>query len=280
MEKIRIVTDSASDIGIKNDMGVTVLPMKVRFGDSEYQDGVDLSTAEFYEKLVNCEELPSTSLVSPSAFEDEYIKAKENGEKLLVITCSSKLSGTYQSAVLTAGDYDNVFVVDSKTVTIGESILISYAQELIKKGMEIEEIVKELEESRDKIQLIVLLDTLKYLKKGGRISGTAAFVGDVLQVKPVLAVRGGVVCMLDKARGFKKGSGALTKEIEATNGIDFEKPVRLAYSGTEDELLRKYVDANKDLWQGREDSLEAVNMGPTIGTYAGFGAVAVAFFEK
>ncbi len=280
MSKIRIVTDSTSDISIKNDMGITVLPMKVRFGDTEYRDGVDLSTTEFYEKLAQTEELPSTSLVSPAEFEDEYIKAKENGETLLVITCSSKLSGTHQSASLTAQDYDNVYVVDSKTVTVGESILVSYAKELVEKGMEIEDIVRELEEKKEKIQLIVLLDTLKYLQKGGRISTTTAFVGDILSIKPVVAVRDGVVCMLGKARGFKKGSGALTKEIEDTSGIDWQMPVRFAYSGTEDTLLKKYIELSAELWQGRESTIEVSNMGPTIGTYAGFGAVAVAFFGK
>lgn len=96
MSKIRIITDSGSDISINNDLGITVLPMKVRFGDIEYQDGVDLTTNEFYEKLIENDELSATSLVSPAAFEDEYIKSEQNGETVLVITISSKLSGTYK----------------------------------------------------------------------------------------------------------------------------------------------------------------------------------------
>ncbi len=279
MSNIRIVTDSCSDICINNDLGITVLPLKIRFGDVEYQDGVDLSTKEFYEKLIENDELPSTSLVSPAAFEDEYIKAKQNGEIVLVITVSGKLSGTYQSAVLTASDYDNVFVIDSKSVAVGENILVLYALELINKGISIEDIVKVLEEKREKIHLIALLDTLEYLKKGGRISSSVAFVGGALSIKPVIAVKDGEVAMIGKARGSKKGNNYLIEEIESTSGVDFTKPICLGYTGLGDELLQKYIADSKELWKGYENSLRISHIGPTIGTHVGPGAIAVAFFE-
>ena len=280
MKKIRIITDSCSDISINNNMGVTVLPMKVRFGDTEYYDGIDISTKEFYEKLIENDELPSTSLVSPAVFEDEYIKAQENDEAVLVITVSSKLSGTYQSAVLTADDYKDVYVVDSKSVAVGENILVSYASELINKGMSIEDIVNSLEREREKIHVIALLDTLEYLKKGGRISSTVAFVGGALSIKPVVAVKDGEVSMIGKARGSKKGNNYLIEEIESTSGVDFTKPVCLGYTGLGDELLQKYISDSKSLWEGNEKSLRISHIGPTIGTHIGPGAIAVAFFEK
>ncbi len=280
MRNIRIITDSCSDIDINNNMGITVLPMKVRFGDVEYQDGADISTKEFYEKLIENDELPSTSLVSPAAFEDEYIKAQENDEALLVITVSGKLSGTYQSASLIASDYDNVYVVDSKSVAVGENILVLYALELINKGMPVEDIVKALEQEREKIHLVALLDTLEYLKKGGRISSTVAFVGGVLSIKPVVAIKDGEVAMIGKARGSKKGNNYLIEEIESTSGVDFTKPICLGYTGLGDELLQKYIADSKEIWKGHENSLRISHIGPTIGTHVGPGAIAVAFFGK
>ncbi len=279
MRNIRIITDSCSDISINNNMGITVLPMKVRFGNVEYHDGVDISTKEFYEKLIENDDLPSTSLVSPAAFEDQYIKAQENDEALLVITVSGKLSGTYQSAVLTADDYDNVYVVDSKSVAVGENILVLYALELINKGMPVEDVVKTLEQVREQIHVLALLDTLEYLKKGGRISSTVAFVGGALSIKPVVAIKDGEVAMIGKARGTKKGNNYLIEEIENTSGVDFKKPICLGYTGLGDELLQKYILDSKSLWEGNEESLRISHIGPTIGTHVGPGAIAVAFFE-
>ncbi len=279
LKKIRIITDSCSDICINNDLGITVLPMKVRFGENEYRDGVDISSKEFYERLIENDELPTTSLISPGAFEEEYLKAEQNGELALVITVSAKLSGTYQSAVLAAADYDNVFVIDSKTVAVGENILVAYAWELADKGIPIEDIVKELETEREKIHLIALLDTLEYLKKGGRISSTTAFVGGALSIKPVVAVKDGAVAMIGKARGSKKGNNYLMEEIQSTGGVDFSRPVCLGYTGLSDGLLKKYIADSRSLWEGHADSLNISHIGPAIGTHVGPGAIAVAYFE-
>lgn len=279
MNKIKIITDSGSDISINNNMGITVLPMTVRFGETQYKDGLDISTKEFYEKLIESDELPTTSLISPAEFEDEYIKAKQNGETVLVITISSKLSGTYQSAVLSANDYDNVFVVDSKSVAVGENILVLYALELANQGMDIKDIVTTLEQKRENIHVIALLDTLEYLKKGGRISSAVAFVGGALSIKPVVAVKDGEVAMIGKARGSRKGNNYLIEEIENTAGIDFSKPICLGYTGLGDELLQKYIADSKQLWEEHENCLKISHIGSTIGTHVGPNAIAVAFFS-
>lgn len=145
---------------------VTILPLHIRFGDDEYADGVTISHREFYEKLIECDTLPTTSLVSPAVFEDAYEQAVSAGETVIVITISGKLSGTCQSARIAAEDYEGkVFVVDSMNATIGERILVEYGLQLKDQGKSAEEIVSILEKEKSKIHTMGLLDTLEYLKK-------------------------------------------------------------------------------------------------------------------
>ncbi len=281
MEKIRIITDSASDIPQNNDYGITVLPMSIRFGHTEYKDGIDITTTEFYEKLIESDELPATSLVSPGTFYEAYKTAVDNGEKVVVVTISSKLSGTYQSATLAALEYpDAVFVVDSLNVACAEQILAIRGADLIKQGLTAKEIAKQLESEREKIHILAVLDTLEYLKKGGRISSAVAFVGGALNLKPVVTIKDGAVSMIGKARDSKNGNNFLVKEIENTSGVDFTKPLCLGYAGLDDTLLQKYIEDSSALWEGHKESLKISPIGATIGTHCGPGTIAVAFFEK
>lgn len=277
---IRIVTDSASDIsnGERND--VTVVPLKLRFGDEEFMDGVDISHKEFYEKLVETETLPITSQATPYDYENVYKEAAAAGDTLIVITLSSKLSGTYQSAVIAAADYDNIYIVDSENVTIGEHVLVELALRLKDSGMAAEDIAERLEREKKKIRLVALLDTLEYLKKGGRISKTAAAAGSLLSIKPVIAIENGEVVMLGKARGSRHGNNLLVGKIKESGGIDFDKPHILGYTGLSDALLRKYIADSEALWRGEVDSLEITTVGAAIGTHVGPGAIAVAFFAR
>lgn len=280
MEKIRLITDSGSDLTQDCNERITVLPMSIRFGEEEYKDGVTITTMQFYEKLIENDELPTTSLISPGDFEDAYQQAVDSGEKVVVVTISGKLSGTYQSAVLAAQDYpEDVFVVDSKNVAIGEQILVLRGLELVEQGMSAKEIAKELEAEREKIHILAVLDTLEYLQKGGRISKSVAFVGGALAIKPVVTVKDGEVDMIGKARGSRNGNNFLIKEIENTSGVDFSKPLRLGYTGLTDAMLQKYIKDSKALWEGHNDSIVVAHIGSTIGTHIGPGAVAVAFFE-
>lgn len=203
MEKIRIITESASDMGTPEREDVTVLPMHITFGEKEYLDGVNLSHREFYNMLIESDELPKTSLISPGTFADEFEKAEKAGEQVVVIVLSAKLSGTYQSAMVAAADYDNVTVVDSESVAVGERILVDYALRLKDQGKTAAEIAEELETAKKKVHVIALLDTLEYLKKGGRISKSVAMIGGMLSIKPVVTVEDGVVAVLGKARGSK-----------------------------------------------------------------------------
>ncbi len=279
MDKIRIITDSGSDIIDSKRDNVTVLPMSIAFGDEVFYDGVTLSHSEFYMKLIESDELPKTSLIAPASFADAFEEAKNAGEKVIAITISGGLSGTYQSAVLAAEDYDDVYVVDSMNVTIGERILVEYALKLIDEGKDIEDIVNELESAKKRICVLGLLDTLEYLKKGGRVSSSVAFVGDVLRIKPVVTVDGeGKVAMLGKARGSKNGNNFLISEIEKVNGVDFDMPYFLGYTGLNDTLLKKYVKDSEHIWGPYTEELPICSIGATIGTHVGPNAIAVAFF--
>lgn len=280
-EKIRIITDSASDITDIDREDLTVLPLTVRFGDAEYQDGVNLSREEFYEKLIEEEELPQTSQLTPYNFSDVYKKAKAAGETVIVITMSAKLSGTNQSALLAAQDYeDMVYVVDSANVTVGEHALVEYALRLVDSGLDAASIVSRLEADKHRIRLIALLDTLEYLKKGGRISAAVAMVGGVLNIKPVVAIEQGEVAMLGKARGSRQGNNLLVQQIESAGGIDFSMPYYLGYTGLSDVLLQKYIWDSEALWKDGVENLSFTLVGGAIGTHVGPGAIAVAFFAQ
>ncbi len=281
MKKIRIMTDSASDMALPAPEGITVLPMSIRFGEEEYQDGVTITHKAFYEKLIEHDELPETSLIAPAAFAEAYRAAVDQGEQVIVITISSKLSGTYQSAVLAAEDFQGqVCVVDSLSAAIGEQALVLYAKQLVDDGMPMHDIVVMLDIAKKKLHLVALLDTLEYLKKGGRISKTVAFVGGILSIKPVVAVLDGEVVLLGTARGSRNGSNFLIKEIEKSSGVDFSKPICLGYTGLSDKLLHKYIQDSKHLWEAHADALRIASIGATIGTHVGPDAIAVAFFAE
>lgn len=281
MDKIRIITDSASDITGAANTQLTVLPMRINFGEEEYLDGVTISHHEFYEKLIESDTLPVTSLISPAVFEETFEKAVGNGEKVIAITISGRLSGTYQSAILAAAQFEgNVFVIDSLNAAIGEQILVNYALELVNKGMSAKEIVQTLNDAKKHIHILALLDTLEYLKKGGRISKTVAFVGGALSIKPVVTVIDGEVALLGKARGSKNGNNFLIKEIEKINGVDFGRPFCLGYTGLSDALLQKYIEDSKALFAEHTNELPVCSIGATIGTHVGPNAIAVAFFDK
>lgn len=281
MDKIRIITDSASDFSGDGRDDVTVLPMTVSFGEEQYQDGITISHREFYAKLIESDQLPATSLIAPSAFEEAYRRAERDGEEVVVITLSSRLSGTYQSAVMAAGRYaDRVFVVDSMNATIGEQILVRLAIGMMDDGIGAEQIARELEKAKLSVHTVGLLDTLEYLKKGGRISKTVAFVGGALNIKPVVAVRDGEVVLLGKARGSHNGCNYLVKEIEKANGVDFSKPFCLGYTGLDDTMLKKYVDDSRAMWAEHTENLPVCTIGATIGTHVGPNAIAVAFFAQ
>lgn len=276
----RIIVDSTADLMPEFKCRVHTVPLTVNFGDEEYIDGVTIDHKTFYEKLIESDVLPTTSQATPDAFIKEFEKAKEAGEAAVVITLASKFSGTYQSATIAADDYENIYVVDSGSATMGSGILVELAFKLLDEGKNAEEIAAILEEQKKKIIIVALVDTLEYLKKGGRISKAVAFAGGVLNIKPVLSVIDGEINMLGKARGSKMGNNLLVQEIDKAGGIDFSKPVLLGYSGISDALLKKYIEDSRHIWEGNLQEVRYATVGSVIGTHAGPGAVVVAFFKN
>lgn len=278
---IRIVTDSGSDIVDPGREDLVVLPLSIAFGTTLYRDGVDLTHERFYELLVESDELPSTGQVTPAAFAEAFSEAVEAGDEVVAITLSAELSGTHESAVMAARDFPGkVRVVDSTNVCAGEHILVRHALDLVDRGLSAEEVERELNAVSGRIRVLGLLDTLEYLRRGGRISGVEAGLGTMLAIKPVVTIQDGRVKLLGKARGSRNGRNLLTESIEASGGVDFSMPVMLGYTGLDDRLLRKYVRDSAALWEGHlaEDELPVCTVGATVGTHVGPGAVAVAYF--
>jgi len=280
---IRFIIDSASDILPEEAqaLGMIHLAQRVNFDGVEFRDSVDLTHREFYLKLIENDVLPRTSQIPPSEYTEACEEIIAAGDTPIIITMSSKLSGTWQSAMIAAAECSgNVYVVDSENVAVGERILIELGLSLAEQGLSAEEIVARLNEEKKKIRIMALVDTLEYLKKGGRVSAAAAIVGGVLSIKPVIAIENGEVVVIGKARGSKKANNLLREMVANAGGINFEKPFALAYSGLSDELLMKYVEDSAELYADFSDDLPIYTIGCAIGTHAGPGAVAVAFFEK
>lgn len=276
---VKIIVDSTVDMSPAAKARVSaVVPLSVRFGDAEYKDGATITAHEFYEMLADHEELPTSSQPTPAAFADAFEAATADGSEAVVITIASKLSGTYQGARIAAEDFDGkVQVCDSRSAAVGAGVLAEYALQLADKGLSAQEILNELMEARKNIRIFFMVDTLEYLKKGGRLPGAVAVVGGLLNIKPILHIdESGEIKLLSSARGLKKAFATLT-ENAAKEGPDFTKPTLFGYTGTSDENLVKYKAEHGDFWSA--DTQESI-VGAAIGVHVGPGAVAVCFFKK
>ncbi len=278
---IKIMVDSASDFTEQQAKALDLLfvPISVTFDGEEYFDGVNLFADTFYEKLETCKTLPQTSLINEFRWNEAFEDATKDGSELIVITLSSKLSGTYQAALDASKNFHGrVFVVDSMSAAHGEGILAMYALTLRKEGKRAEEICRTLNEKKKDICIYAVIDTLKYLKKGGRISAATAFLGTTLSIKPIVGLIEGEVKMIGKALGNKKGNHLLNKIVEDLGGIDFTMPWGYLWSGNDRKNIDNYIKDSSTLVQEQEGSLHI--LGSTIGTHIGAGAVGLAFFRN
>ena len=279
---VQFIIDSASDMTPEAcaALGVIHLPLTVLFGQEEFADGVTMTPDEFYDKLSTNPNHPTTSQVTPAAFADAYQKVCAAGNEAVVITISSKLSGTYQSAVIAADDFeDRVFPVDSLTATSGEQVLLYRGLELAAQGLSAREIAETLNREKHSIRLYATLDTLEYLKKGGRISAATAVVGGLLNIKPAIAVLDGLVQSVGKARGAKGANTLLRQLVEQSGTIDHEKPVVVLHSGKSDANLTQFLADHGSLIPQNVSPIHT-SIGAVIGTHAGPGAVGMAYFVK
>ena len=277
---IRILTDSASDLTATDSArpGVYTVPLSVTFADGTGGlDGVELTADEFYAHLKVDKVPPRTSQPSPQSFMTIFEDAKENGDQVIAILISSNLSGTYQCARLAAEscDFEDVFFVDSRTASQGEGILIREALRLRdEEHLPAHAIVAELEQLKQRIRVLAVVDSLKHLQKGGRLPAAVAIVGGALGIKPVLALFDGAIHLVDKGRGRPGALVAMYRQLDKQGGVDPAYGYTLVYS--DDKQLtapvHHYLHQNLHLTGGRVGQI-----GPTIGTHIGPGAVGVAF---
>lgn len=279
---VRIICDSASDITQEQakEWGITVLPLKILWDGEEYLDGVTMKNREFFKKLIETDELPTTSQLSPYDYEKAFQEVVDAGDTAVCFTISSKLSGTYQSANIAKEEFgDNIIVVDTLNAAVGEQIIVRRAMELRDSGKSAREIADIINEEKKNVKVIALIDTLEYLKKGGRISATTAMAGAVLNIKPVVTIADGEIGVLGKARGSKNGNNKLM-ELVQKDGIDFNRPFLLTYAGLNDDLLQKYMKDSSSLYEGEAQKLEIVPFGSVVGTHVGPGAIGIAYFAQ
>ena len=278
---VRIICDSTCDLTPALKERVDITHLTVHFGEEDFIDGVELTAHDFYEKLASSDVMPSTSQATPFAFGEAFEAAVNEGHEVVCITCSSGLSGTYQSAVIAAGDFDGkVYVVDSRNIALSSAIMVEYALRLADEGKSAAAIAEELTAVREKVHLFAVVDTLEYLQRGGRVSKAVAIAGGMLNIKPVITVADGEIKVLGKARGSRQGNNLLVQEIEKAGGVDFSRPLMLGYTGLSDALLQKYMVDSAAMWEGKRENLPCSVIGSVVGTHAGPGAVAVAFFAS
>jgi len=277
---IRIVTDTGSDIThlAAASLGLESIELDVRFDDFPYDYRKDTDFSVFYDNLTKSKNLPTTSQVTPAQYLDIFNDAKEKGDEVLVVTISSGLSGTYSSAVMakeTCG-YDAITLVDSRQCSITQRMMVEHAVKLRDEGKSRTEIAEELESLRDRLVFIVMLDTLTYLKKGGRVPPAMAVLGGMLKIKPTVIVRDGKVEPLKKARGFEAGKQALWTQFEA-DGYDEAWPVCFGYSQNRDRG-EAFMKETREKFGLSDGSMFPV--GGVIGTHAGPNAIGVGYVKK
>ena len=277
---IRIVTDSAADfeIGEYQERNITCIPLTVMFGDAEYQETVNLDKDGFYRLLHETGEFPKTAQASPSSLMDLIEEARACGDDLIYICLSSALSGTCQTAMMTAEDseYGRVFVVDSRNATGGQRMLVEYAAKLRDEGKNAEEIIAGVESIRDRVVLYACMDTLEYLYRGGRISHTVYTIGSLAQIKPIITIdQKGAVEVPAKAMGMRKGMDYLCKRLEHQKP-DPAFPVYAMYTEdrTNGEALAKKMSAMGTEVQG------ILNVGAAIGSHIGPNACGLVYIAQ
>lgn len=278
---IELITDSTSDLSpaLAAELGIRVLPLTVNFGEESFRDGVDISNADFYARLRESESLPTTSQINPEVFVAAFREVLDRGNQAVGIFISSGLSGTFQSAVIAKEmlDSEDVFVIDSRAVTISLLLLLREAVRLRNEGVAAAEIVEKITALREDVRLYAVVDTLKYLKMGGRISAATAVVGGVLGISPIIAIKDGKVESVGKVRGRKAGVNWI-KGRALEEKIDLNRPVVIGHTDCV-EAMNAVEDAFSDLIT-QNSMIYRSEIGAVVGTHAGPGAAGMAYFVK
>lgn len=278
---IRIVTDSTSDLSHQRaaELGVEVVPLAVHFGEETFRDGVDITNEEFYARLAQVETLPTTSQVPPETFIELFRKIRAEGDQVLGLFISGPMSGTNQSANIAREivDEDNIAIVETGTVTFGLGLLVETACRLRDQGLSLAELEEKVAELAGRVRLLAVVDTLKYLKMGGRISGATAVVGGILGITPIITIQDGLVISVGKSRGRKPGFQFIQKWLQEKEAPDTSLPVSFGNSNSPkamEECMAFFAPqlAGADLLPS--------SIGSVVGTHVGPGAAGLAYFVK
>ena len=275
---IKILTDSSCVIPMAEAeaLGIEMIPLGITFGSEAYKDGVDITTEQFYAKLLEGKNYPHTSQPSPQELEEHFAKAKAEGVTLLFLPLSSKISGTYESAlrVKEMGGFDNVYVYDTLCTTIMLELLVREAAK--RTHLSIEELINYVDNLRKRAKLYAGIDTLEYLAKGGRLNTATAAIGSLLKVKPLITISSqGTIDVIGKKIGAKMGIRAVAEMLDLSK-VDPEYGVRFLYS---------YSDENsKDLigkiGLSEDEIIELTDLGPIVGAHIGPNAYGYVYVEK
>lgn len=275
-----IITDSASDITEKEaeEMDIRLVWLKTKFSDGDFPMKTEEDFCRFFDKLAEEKDLPMTSQPSPEEYLEFFEEAKSKDEEVLVLTLSSGLSGTINAANLAKqmSEYDKIWIIDSEQAIITQRFLVQKAVELRKEGKTTEDIVEILEDLKKRVTVCGMLDTLTYLRKGGRIPAALAVVGNMLHIKPVIELKDKTLTMLGKARGRSGGTKYLWKEFESYD-IDREEPVYFGYT-SDREIGEKFMMDTVEKYGLKNYKLYPV--GGIIGTHVGPACVALSFVKK
>lgn len=274
---LRILVDSSSDYSKEElkEKNIDLVPIQVTIGDRSYLDGINISRDDFYQLLDSTGEFPKTSQPSPQDFLDLFEAVKRNGDEIICILLSSELSGTYQSAVLAKNmaDYDKIYLIDSLAATYNIKIMADYACRLRSQNVSAAAIVKEIESLKSRVRVLAALDTLEYLSRGGRLSKTAATIGDMANIKPIITLtKEGTVGVLGKCLGKNKAICAIKKQLQQLS-IDDSFPVYSIYSyGTDNcEIFEEKLTQEGIHFDAR------LQVGSTIGSHIGPEAFGIVF---
>lgn len=282
---IRIVTDSTSDLtpALLREYGVEelvhIVPLTVHFGDEEFQDGVNLARDTFYEMLRTRPQMPRTSQPSPAAFVDAYRQVSSPGDTVLSLHISGKMSGTHQSAALAARQFQDrdIEVIDTRSVSLGLGLMVLAAARAAKEGKGKQEILAELHRRMAAARILFMVDTLEYLQKNGRIGKAQAFVGGLLNVKPLLTVDDGVVSPVEKVRGKAKAKERMVERLVETVPPGSVEMGAVLHAAAPDEAAEIAARLSQ-LYGGFKFHVE--ELGPTVGTHAGPGTLGVVAFGR
>ena len=282
-KKFRILADSSTDISQAEakELDVTILGISINFDGEEYFDGVTISKEEFFSKLRTCKQLPKTAAINEFQMLEFFEKEAKEGNEVLYIVISSNMACTTGNAARAYASLDKklqpfIHIVDSYSVTFQEGALVREAVKMRDKGMSVKDVAAKLEVLKTKMNLWGIVEDLKYLRMGGRISSTSAIVGGMLNVRPILAIKDGKLESAGKVIGHKKAIATLVDYVEKA---DFDKnyPIYVAHADAP-ELGKELLDAV--VGKLKITNIKMVEIGPTVGTHAGPGCVGICGFKK